>query len=198
MGSRRRSTLPAFRWRSVPLNASSEATSTPLMNAPLDCSGPLRKVGLYSAGETAVTCGTLRIRATMLLPVLDAVAGRPRHHVDVRHRSQQIALQRVAEPVGHGQRHHQRRHARRHAQHGDRGDHGDHRLLAVRAQITSGDEQLEATHSLSSSRILPIRSMGPSGRSSGNRITSRIEREPVRIIVSRSIPMPSPPVGGMP
>ena len=65
LGSRRRSTLPALSWRSVPLNASSEATSTPLMNAPLDCSGPLRKVGLYSAGETAVTCGTLRIRATM-------------------------------------------------------------------------------------------------------------------------------------
>ncbi len=38
----------------------------------------------------------------------------------------------------------------------------------------------------------------PSGRSSGNRITSRIDFDPVRIIVSRSIPMPSPAVGGSP
>jgi len=36
------------------------------------------------------------------------------------------------------------------------------------------------------------------GRRSGNKITSRIDRAPVRIIVSRSIPMPSPAVGGSP
>ncbi len=133
-----------------------------------------------------------------VLPVLDAVAGSPRYHVDVRHGAQQIALQRVAEPVGHGQGHHERGHAGRDAQHGNRRDDGDHRLLAARAQIASGDEQLEAPHSLSSSRRFPIRSMGPSGRSKGNRMTSRMEREPVRIMVNRSIPMPSPPVGGMP
>ena len=133
-----------------------------------------------------------------VLPVLDAVARGARHHVDVRHGAQQIALQGVAEPVGHGQRHHQRGHAGRHAQYGNGRDHRDHRLLAARAQIASRDEQLEARHSLSSSRRWPIRSMGPSGRSSGNRTTSRMAREPVRIMVSRSIPMPSPPVGGMP
>ena len=38
----------------------------------------------------------------------------------------------------------------------------------------------------------------PCGRSSGNRITSRIDFAPVRIIVSRSMPMPSPAVGGSP
>ena len=35
-------------------------------------------------------------------------------------------------------------------------------------------------------------------RSAGNRITSRIASCPVRIIASRSMPRPSPPVGGMP
>ena len=37
-----------------------------------------------------------------------------------------------------------------------------------------------------------------SGRSRGNKITSRMECEFVRSIVRRSMPMPSPPVGGMP
>ncbi len=36
------------------------------------------------------------------------------------------------------------------------------------------------------------------GRISGNRITSRIDFDPVRIMVSRSMPMPSPAVGGKP
>lgn len=39
---------------------------------------------------------------------------------------------------------------------------------------------------------------GFSGRRSGNRITSRMERELVRSMVRRSMPMPSPPAGGMP
>ncbi len=37
-----------------------------------------------------------------------------------------------------------------------------------------------------------------SGRSNGNKITSRMEREPVSSITRRSMPMPSPAVGGMP
>ena len=37
-----------------------------------------------------------------------------------------------------------------------------------------------------------------SGRSRGNRITSRIERELVKSMASRSMPMPSPPAGGIP
>ena len=36
------------------------------------------------------------------------------------------------------------------------------------------------------------------GRIKGNRITSRMEREPVNTMVRRSMPMPSPPVGGRP
>src|SRR5438067_2497091 len=36
------------------------------------------------------------------------------------------------------------------------------------------------------------------GRSSGKRITSRMERESVSNMVRRSMPMPSPPAGGIP
>src|SRR5437867_8425708 len=37
-----------------------------------------------------------------------------------------------------------------------------------------------------------------SGRTFGNRITSRIDGESVRIIVTRSTPIPIPPAGGIP
>src|SRR6266404_8982788 len=40
--------------------------------------------------------------------------------------------------------------------------------------------------------------VGFSGRSRGNKMTSRMERELVRSIARRSTPRPSPPVGGMP
>ena len=36
------------------------------------------------------------------------------------------------------------------------------------------------------------------GRMSGKRMTSRIEREPVKSMASRSMPTPSPAVGGIP
>jgi len=39
---------------------------------------------------------------------------------------------------------------------------------------------------------------GFSGRNKGKRMTSRMERESVSNMVRRSMPMPSPPVGGMP
>ena len=38
----------------------------------------------------------------------------------------------------------------------------------------------------------------PTGRSNGNRITSRMDLEPVRTMVRRSMPTPSPAVGGRP
>jgi len=38
----------------------------------------------------------------------------------------------------------------------------------------------------------------PSGRNCGNKITSRIECESVSNMVNRSMPIPSPAVGGMP
>ena len=40
--------------------------------------------------------------------------------------------------------------------------------------------------------------MPPSGRMVGNRMTSRIAGAPVSSITMRSMPMPSPPVGGRP
>ncbi len=198
LGSRRRSSEPALRRRKVLLKANSEFTSTPLMTDPLGLERSDQEGGVVEHGRHRRDVRHLTNAIHHGLPVFDAVAGGPRHHVDVRHGAQQIALQGVAEAVGHGQGNHQRGDAGRDAEHGDGGDHGDHRLLAARAQVASGDEELEAPHSLSSSRRFPIRSMGPSGRSSGKRITSRMEREPVRIMVKRSIPMPSPPVGGMP
>ena len=44
----------------------------------------------------------------------------------------------------------------------------------------------------------PSVSPQPSLRSEGNRITSRMLGESVTSIISRSTPMPQPPVGGMP
>ena len=45
---------------------------------------------------------------------------------------------------------------------------------------------------------LDVLSHGASGRSMGKRITSRIEAEFVRSMTRRSMPMPSPPAGGIP
>ncbi len=104
------------------------------------------------------------------------------HHV--RRGAQQAALQRIAKSIVDGDADHQRGHTSHDAENGNDGDHRNHRLLAFGAQITAGDEKLERLHC--------------TGRSSGNRMTSRMEREFVRIMVRRSIPMPSPPVGGRP
>ena len=43
-----------------------------------------------------------------------------------------------------------------------------------------------------------VRAYSGSGRSKGKRITSRIVCELVNSITSRSMPIPSPPAGGMP
>ena len=43
-----------------------------------------------------------------------------------------------------------------------------------------------------------VTSLRARGRISGNRITSRIDGLSVSSMTSRSMPMPSPPVGGMP
>src|SRR6185437_11338568 len=51
------------------------------------------------------------------------------------------------------------------------------------AEVAPGDAQLERAHS---------------GRMVGKRITSRIFAVPVRYMTSRSMPMPTPPMGGMP
>ena len=70
------------------------------------------------------------------------------------------------------------------------GDDSDDRysgLFALGLEVAESDKQLE----LHEASLF-------SGRMCGKRITSRMERELVNSIVSRSMPMPSPAVGGMP
>ena len=76
--------------------------------------------------------------------------------------------------------------------------------LAPRAQIAQGEEQLEGqaapAHVASGSSSSPAAwpGAGRSRRRWGKRITSRIDAESVKSMASRSIPMPSPAVGGIP
>ena len=64
--------------------------------------------------------------------------------------------------------------------------------FAARGQVAERDPQLERhRHGLSAASAA-------SGRMCGNRITSRMEGESVRIMASRSMPTPQPPVGGRP
>jgi hypothetical protein len=66
-----------------------------------------------------------------------------------------------------------------------------------RKQRASGrDDKVLADTQADSSE--PSSARGFWGRISGKRMTSRMVREPVRIMVRRSMPMPSPAVGGRP
>ena len=75
LGSRRRSSEPAFRWRSVSLIASSEATSMPLSSAPLDCSGPLRIRAAVQRRRNRRHVRHFANPSHQFAPVLDSVAG---------------------------------------------------------------------------------------------------------------------------
>src|SRR2546427_2101673 len=66
----------------------------------------------------------------------------------------------------------------------DERDEGEERARAG-AEVAEPDEQLPAHGA-------------PSGRRCGKRITSRIEVAPVSSMTRRSMPMPSPAVGGIP
>src|SRR6185503_6027399 len=113
---------------------------------------------------------------------------------------------------------HQRHHADRHAQRRDRRDDRDESLLPLREEVPEGDVQLErqlqprsGTRRHTRQRIISLYAfhelsvrfhVPPSTHSrfriNGNRITSRIDGLLVSSITSRSIPTPSPPVGGRP
>ena len=71
----------------------------------------------------------------------------------------------------------------------------DRRLLAPGRQVAQRQVQLEGRWA---HRQSPWRGPLRAGRSNGNRITSRIDERFVSSITSRSMPMPSPPVGGRP
>ena len=73
--------------------------------------------------------------------------------------------------------------ATRHAAHRDEADERQQLRAATAPQVSPGERQLETAHS---------------GRSVGKRITSRMFGVFVRYMNSRSIPMPTPPIGGMP
>ncbi len=76
-------------------------------------------------------------------PVRNALAGILFHDVDVRGGGQHVALESILKSVIDREGDHQRHHARRHANDGNHGDDGDNFLFAARAQIASGDKQLE-------------------------------------------------------
>src|SRR6185436_16658196 len=107
----------------------------------------------------------------------------------------------------------------RDAEHGDQRDERDERLLAARQQIADGDEELEGQIHVSfrlsafsyqlpadrfarrfkvycpqTARLAGERHLR--ARISGNRMTSRIDALLVSSITSRSMPTPSPAVGG--
>ena len=70
----------------------------------------------------------------------------------------------------------------------DHADERDQLRSATAAQVAPGDGELESAHD----------GNGYSGRSVGNRMTSRMFCAPVRYMNRRSRPMPTPPMGGMP
>ena len=105
--------------------------------------------------------------------------------VDVRGRADD-AIAELALQAGHQRERDEQRHdPDGHAEHRDQRDQRDERLLAPRQQIPQCDEQLEGGHSLR-------------GRISGKRMTSRMEGLLVSSITRRSMPTPSPAVGGRP
>src|SRR5207247_10603743 len=91
-----------------------------------------------------------------------------------------------------------------HAAHADPYEQREVGPLATRTQIAQGEEQLEGqaapAHDASGSSSSPAAwaEAGRSRRRWGKRITSRMEAELVKSMASRSIPMPSPAVGGIP
>src|SRR6185312_13410496 len=104
-------------------------------------------------------------------------------HANVRTADQNLLAQVVLQSVHHADDDYQSAHADDHA--GDRDDAYERQQLrsTPAPQIPPGDRQLEARHS---------------GRRVGKRITSRMCWIPVRYMSRRSIPIPTPPVGGMP
>ena len=118
-------------------------------------------------------------------------------HADVRGCSEDAGADLRLQPGHQPERDQHRHHADGDSHHGDGRDHRDERLLAARRQVAHGDAQLPGHRSPQPASFSPP-SRPASGRMWGNRITSRIEGEPVSSIASRSIPTPQPPVGGRP
>src|SRR5499427_7034912 len=125
-------------------------------------------------------------------------------------------LDAVLEARHYREHHDESAHAEENAAHPDPHEEGEIRPLAARPEVAQGEEELEgrapSTHAPVGCRSAS-RSSPPSSPSSatpawpgvrrsrrrwGKRITSRMEAESVKSMVRRSMPMPSPAVGGMP
>src|SRR6266487_2869434 len=135
--------------------------------------------------------------------VLDAAAARVDHQ-DVRVGRDDLLLDPVLESRHHGQDHDQRADAEEDAAHADPHEQREIGPLAPRPQVAQREEQLDGQaapgHQASASSSAAAASPGArrSRRRWGNRITSRIDGESVKSMASRSMPIPSPAVGGMP
>ena len=143
-------------------------------------------------------------------------------HVDVRASAEDPVAQLSLQPGHQRQRDDERRHAHRDAKGRDERDDRDERLLAPRQQVAEGDVEFEGhwstgsrVHRFTGSRVHRFTGSRPSRlrafaividvhafdsrrRMCGNKMTSRIDGLPVRTITRRSMPIPSPPVGGRP
>ena len=113
-------------------------------------------------------------------------------------------LDAVLKPRHDGEHDDEGAHPEKHAAHADPYEQREVGPLATRTQIAQGEEQLEGqaapAHDASGSSSSPAAwaEAGRSRRRWGKRITSRMEAELVKSMASRSIPMPSPAVGGTP
>ncbi|KAF5035605.1 hypothetical protein DSECCO2_583860 [anaerobic digester metagenome] len=117
--------------------------------------------------------------------VVDRPAGHGRHHMGV---DAENLVAKFGGKALHDPHHHdQRRDAKPHPEHGDERNDRDEGLLLAGQEVAFGDEVFEAHEP-----------GAPSGRNSGNRITSRMEAWSVSSMTSLSMPMPSPAAGGMP
>lgn len=114
----------------------------------------------------------------------ERVAARRRDE-DVRRLLRQARQDRALEPGQERDRDDERRDAQGEARERGAGDDADLGVAAGGPEVPPRQEEGDQRGS-------------PFGRMSGKRITSRIEGEPVKSIASRSIPTPSPAVGGMP
>ena len=112
----------------------------------------------------------------------------PGEDVQVRVEELDLLLDARGEPGGDGQGDDERHHAHGHAEGGDDGDERDEGLPPARHEVAAPDEEDHA-HEPGAS---------PRGLRSGKRTTSRMEAVPVRSMASRSMPRPSPAVGGRP
>src|SRR4051794_4105056 len=111
-----------------------------------------------------------------LFPVGDTVARGFLENTDMCGSAEQVLLQCSAESIVDGQCDDQRHHACRDTEYRDHRDDGDDRLFAVRTEVPRCYEELEISgHRCSALRNASAIPIGPSGRRSGNRMTSRID-----------------------